>query len=137
MKQQNAPSDYAPLWRKGIPQSPKISVSKAAEDDQYEASRDKLVEVKGVGVAVSHPMLELENNHNNPPGTPMPHLSTRGKLTSITVFMGTGSSLGETHFRKRKLRQKQSKISNKLRNKAFEAIKYGHEHLSFISKPYG
>ena len=79
--QTGAPSDHATLWRKGIPQSPKISVSSAETDEEdeseeYSSQHDKLVEVKGVGVAVSHPALELDQNHGRkPPNTPMPHLS--------------------------------------------------------------
>ena len=77
--QTGAPSDHATLWRKGIPQSPKISVSSAEtdeeDDEEYSSQLDKLVEVKGVGVAVSHPALELDQNGRKPPNTPMPHLS--------------------------------------------------------------
>ena len=79
--QTGAPSDHAKaLWRKGIPQSPKISVSSAETDEEdeeeYSSQLDKLVEVKGVGVAVSHPALELDQNAGRkPPNTPMPHLS--------------------------------------------------------------
>ena len=59
--------DHAPrLGRKNMPQSPQISISPVEEDERSNliGSRtlDTVVEVKGVGVAVSHPMLELSNN---------------------------------------------------------------------------
>ena len=78
---QQLQTDHATLWRKGVPQSPKISVSSAETDEEdeseeYSSQLDKLVEVKGVGVAVSHPALELDQNQGRkPPNTPMPHLS--------------------------------------------------------------
>ena len=62
--------DHAPRIgsRKNMPQSPTISISPViySEDDRSNliGSRtlDTVVEVKGVGVAVSHPIVELSNN---------------------------------------------------------------------------
>ena len=48
------------------------------DEDDDSSQLDKLVEVKGVGVAVSHPALELDQNTSSrrkTSNTPMPHLS--------------------------------------------------------------
>ena len=66
--------DHAPrLGRKSMPQSPQISISPVDEDADRSGligSRvlDTVVEVKGVGVAVSHPIIELSNNGNKRSG---------------------------------------------------------------------
>ena len=70
--------DHAPRIgsRKNMPQSPTISISPVINEDQDDdrsnliGSRtlDTVVEVKGVGVAVSHPIVELSNNKSKSRG---------------------------------------------------------------------
>lgn len=95
---QQLQTDHATLWRKGVPQSPKISVSSAEtdeeDDEEYSSQLDKLVEVKGVGVAVSHPALELEQNGRKPPNTPMPHLSANKHNGQMRPHRSLPSSSG-------------------------------------------
>ena len=95
--QTGGPSNHTSLWQKGIPQLPKISVSSAETDEEdeseeYSSQLDKLVEVKGVGVAVSHPALELDQNGRKPPNTPMPHLSAN-KHNGNNSLVELGESL--------------------------------------------
>ena len=62
--------DHAPRIgsRKNMPQSPTISISPVINEDHDRSNLigsrtlDTVVEVKGVGVAVSHPIVELSNN---------------------------------------------------------------------------
>lgn len=71
---------HTPLrHRRNMPQSPKINVSSVDEDSTDECSDfgEKVLEMKGMGVAVSHPMIEL--GKNKPSNPPMPHLSAKGK----------------------------------------------------------
>jgi hypothetical protein len=106
--QTGAPSDHATLWRKGIPQSPKISVSSAEtdeeDDEEYSSSQlDKLVEVKGVDVAVSHSALELDQNGRKPPNTPMPHLSANKHNGNNSMVLGKKcNSISSVEFRNRR-----------------------------------
>ena len=62
------------------------------DDEEYSSQLDKLVEVKGVGVAVSHPALELDQNGRKPPNTPMPHLSAN-KHNGNNSLVELGESL--------------------------------------------
>ena len=65
MIEQNIPSSF----RRRDVNSPKISIS-PVEDDEERETWDKVVEVRGVGVAVSHPRNELGRGRNRKlPGT--------------------------------------------------------------------
>ena len=52
------------------------------EDDEDSSQLDKLVEVKGVGVAVSHPTLELDQNNRRKKVTNAPKSSHSGLKVS-------------------------------------------------------
>ena len=75
--------------------APKISaklitllVESDEEEEEDSSQLDKLVEVKGVGVAVSHPALELDQNtRRKTTHTPMPHLSTNRHNGKCKVCM--------------------------------------------------
>lgn len=72
-----------------MPQSPKISIY-SAEDDEDEdaiADNDKLVEMKGMGVAVSHPLIELGSKKPPALSTPNHHLSASSNTTKIFFFV--------------------------------------------------
>merc|ERR1711976_118107 len=89
--------DHAPrLGRKSMPQSPQISISPVDEDADRSGligSRvlDTVVEVKGVGVAVCHPIIELSNNGNKRSGKGRSHRSlpsSGGSMSSVSSNEG-------------------------------------------------
>jgi hypothetical protein len=88
-----------------MPSSPQISVSSVANDDDYEdgssqiGSRitERIIEVRGVGVGVSHPMNEIRKL----PGTPMPQ-SKHNRFRNHRSLPSSGENLFERK-RRRKL----------------------------------
>ena len=76
-------------YRKRNINSPKISISPVEDNEDFsESFADKLVEVSGVGVSISHPINELRRKL---PSTPMPKQKNSAKskntftITSDTV----------------------------------------------------
>lgn len=80
----SASNDYQHS-RKNMPQSPKISICSADDDDDMDGDTDKLLEMKGMGVAVSHPLIELGSKKAM--STPSHHLSAKGTTTKIFFFV--------------------------------------------------
>ena len=101
MIEQNIPSStHLSAFRRRDVNSPKISIS-PVEDEENEYEFDKVVEVRGVGVAVSHPVHELGRRSRKLTGPPMmmPQKQKSARSTSLNYgyfifsFLGVGSVL--------------------------------------------
>lgn len=85
MIEQNIPSStHLSAFRRRDVNSPKISIS-PVEDEENEYEFDKVVEVRGVGVAVSHPVHELGRRSRKLTGPPMmmPQKQKSARSTSL------------------------------------------------------
>lgn len=99
MIEQNIPSStHLSAFRRRDVNSPKISIS-PVEDEENEYEFDKVVEVRGVGVAVSHPVHELGRRSRKLTGPPMmmPQKQKSARSTSLlwllslfSLFLGLG-----------------------------------------------
>ena len=88
MIEQNIPSSTTlSAFRRRDVNSPKIAIS-PVEDEENEFEFDKVVEVRGVGVAVSHPVHELGRRARKLTGPPMmmPHKQNSARSTNLHML---------------------------------------------------
>ena len=103
MIEQNIPSSTTlSAFRRRDVNSPKIAIS-PVEDEENEFEFDKVVEVRGVGVAVSHPVHELGRRARKLTGPPMmmPQKQNSARSTNLhtlTFSLYWGQSSEEPLF---------------------------------------